>query len=49
MAWKIDSPDGAVEILISLLLSSRGPQICLLAFRLVITLTTSAVSTPELV
>lgn len=43
MTQKIDSPDGAAELLISLILSSPGPQICLLAFRLVITLTPEGV------
>lgn len=47
MTQKTDSPDGAAELLISLLLSSLGRQICLLAFRLAIALTTAAVSTPE--
>lgn len=47
MTQKTDSPDGAAQLLISLLLSSLGRQICLLAFRLAIALTTAAVLTPE--
>ena len=47
MAQRKDSPDGAAELLISSPLSSPGPQIGSLAFRLVISLTTAAVSSPE--